>query len=70
VLFSETPSRFLVEVPPVAKKGFEMLLKGYAGCLGRITKSKNLVLRDSRSRRTLVKEPVEDLRRAWEGNDE
>jgi phosphoribosylformylglycinamidine synthase len=67
VLFSETPSRFLVEVPPVAKKGFEMLLKGYAGCLGRVTKSKNLVLRDSRSRRTLVKEPVQDLRRAWEG---
>ncbi len=67
VLFSETPSRFLVEVPAVAKKGFEMLLKGYAGCLGRVTKSKNLVLRDSRTRRTLVKEPVQALRRAWEG---
>ena len=67
VLFSESPSRFLVEVPAVAKKGFEMLFKGYVGCLGRVTKSKSLVLRDSRTGRTLVKEPVLSLRRAWEG---
>jgi phosphoribosylformylglycinamidine (FGAM) synthase-like enzyme len=67
LLFSETPSRFLVEVPPVAKKGFEMLLKGYAGCLGRVTKSNTLVLRDSRSKRTFVKELIPSLRQAWEG---
>jgi len=67
LLFSETPSRFLVEVPAVAKKHFESLFKGYAGCLGRVTKAKTLVIRDSRSKQTWVKEPVESLRKAWEG---
>lgn len=66
LLFSETPSRFLVEVPSVAKKHFESLFKGNAGCLGRVTKAKTLVLRDSRSKRTLVKEPLDGLRKAWE----
>jgi len=66
LLFSETPSRFLVEVPAVAKKNFEMLFKGYAGCLGRVTKAKTLILRNSR-KRTLVNESVQSLSRAWEG---
>jgi phosphoribosylformylglycinamidine synthase len=66
LLFSETPSRFLVEVPAVAKKHFEALLKGYAGCLGRVTKAKVLVIRDSRSKQTCVKQPVEALQKAWE----
>ena len=66
LLFSESPSRFLVEVPAVAKKPFELLLKGYAGCLGRVTKAKTLVLRDGKSKQTWVKEPVESLRKAWE----
>jgi phosphoribosylformylglycinamidine synthase len=67
LLFAETPSRFLVEVPAVARKHFETLLKGYAGCLGRVTKSKTLILRDSRSKRILVQQPAETLREAWEG---
>jgi phosphoribosylformylglycinamidine synthase len=67
LLFSETPSRFLVEVPPVAKKSFETILKGYAACVGRVTKTKTLIINDSRSRRTLVQEPLPILSRAWEG---
>lgn len=67
LLFSETPSRFLVEVPAVAKKNFEAQFKGQAGCLGRVTKAKTLVLRDGRSKRTLVREAAADLSRAWEG---
>jgi phosphoribosylformylglycinamidine synthase len=67
MLFSETPSRFLVEVPPVAKKSFETLLKGYVGCLGRVTKAKTLILRDGKNKRVFVNEPLADLSRAWEG---
>src|SRR5262249_12826218 len=67
VLFSDTPSRFLVEVPPLARKGFEVLFKGYAGCLGRVTRAKTLLIRDGRIKRTLVKEPLQRLREAWEG---
>src|SRR5439155_175334 len=54
LLFGETPSRFIVEVPPVAKKSFEILFKGNAGCLGRVTKTKTLILRDSKTKRTFV----------------
>jgi hypothetical protein len=66
LLYSESPSRFLVEVPAVAKKGFEVLFKGYAGCLGRVTKKRNLILRDNKAKRVYVDEPIEDLSRAWE----
>ena len=67
LLFAETPSRFLVEVPSVARKHFEALFKGYTGCLGRVTKDKSLVIRDGRTKQTWVEEPVESLRKAWEG---
>lgn len=67
ILFSETPSRFLVEVPSVARRDFEALFKGMAGCLGRLTRSQTLVFRDSRSKRVLVRQPLSRLRQAWEG---
>ncbi len=66
LLFSESASRFLVEVPAVAKKGFEVLFKGYAGCLGRVTQKKTLVLRDNKAKRTYVEKPIQDLSIAWE----
>ncbi len=66
LLFSETPSRFLVEVPPVARKGFETLLKGHVALLGRVTRSKALVLRSGRSKAPMVQLSVEALRKAWE----
>jgi len=66
LLFSETPSRFLVEVPAVARQGFEALLKGSIGRLGRVTRQKSLVIRNSRSRKVLLRQPLERLRLAWE----
>jgi len=66
VLFSETPSRFLVEVPPVARQGFESMIKGYGACLGKVTTSKNLVIRHGRSRKVLVREPLKALSESWE----
>src|SRR5439155_1082757 len=65
MLFSETPSRFLVEVPDIARQGFETLLKGSTGRLGRVTRSKSLVIREKR--RILIRQPLTRLRKAWEG---
>ncbi len=64
LLFSETPSRFLVEVPPVAKKGFETLLKGFVTPLGKVTSAKALVLKNGKN--TYIKLATEALRKAWE----
>jgi phosphoribosylformylglycinamidine synthase len=67
MLYSETPSRFLVEVPRVACRRFEILLKGYASCVGRVTRYPALVIRHSKTKKVLVREPLEVLRKAWEG---
>ncbi len=66
VLFSETPSRFLVEVPPVAKQGFESMVKGFGHCIGKVTASKKLVFRNGKTRKRLLQEPVADLSASWE----
>ena len=36
ILFSETPSRFIVEVPPVARQGFENLMRGFISPLSAV----------------------------------
>lgn len=66
ILFSETPSRFIVEVPSVARQGFENLMRGFISPLGRVTKSPNLVVRDSASKKILLKESITKLQKAWE----
>ncbi len=69
VLFSETPSRFLIEVPEVARPGFEALLGRNAACLGKITRTKELVIRNGKKRKTLIRLPVYSLRKAWESHE-
>jgi len=66
LLFSETPSRFLVEVPDIARPAFEALLKGSLGRLGRVVRSKKLVIRNAQTRKVLVRQPLDRLRQAWE----
>lgn len=66
LLFSETPSRFLVEVPDIARQAFESLMRGFFGCAGRVTRAPALVIRQSGARRVLIRKPLADLRRAWE----
>jgi phosphoribosylformylglycinamidine synthase II len=66
ILFSETPSRFIVEVPSVARQGFENLMRGFISPLGRVTASKNLIVRDSASKKVLLREPIAKLANAWE----
>jgi phosphoribosylformylglycinamidine synthase subunit PurSL len=66
VLFSETPSRFLVEVPAVARQGFESMFKGYGACLGKVTASRKLVIRNGKAKKVLIREDIEKLSAAWE----
>jgi phosphoribosylformylglycinamidine synthase subunit PurSL len=63
-LFSETPSRFIVEVPDIAKAAFEELLSGFAGRLGRVTKRPALRLR--RGKTVLLEQALAPMRAAWE----
>ena len=68
ILFSESPSRFLVEVPDIARQGFESLLGAYASRIGRVTKSKNLVVRSGGKVKTVfIRQPLSKLQKAWEG---
>src|SRR5205085_9594583 len=67
VLFSETPSRFIVEVPAVARQGFENLMRGFISPLGRVTRTKQLVFRDSK--KILMRQPLARLRKAWESSN-
>lgn len=66
LLFSETPSRFLVEVPDMVRAPFEALLKGSIGRLGKVTRTQNLVIKNKRSRKTLLRQSIERLHKAWE----
>ena len=65
LLFAETPSRFLVEVPKIIQNDFEDVMQNTAAPIGRVTRAKTLVLRYAK--RTLVRQPISRLRKAWEG---
>ncbi|MFA5976032.1 MAG: phosphoribosylformylglycinamidine synthase subunit PurL [Elusimicrobiota bacterium] len=66
LLFSETPSRFIVEVPEAARHSFEGLLRGFFSYMGQVTLAKTLVIRQADKQRVLVREPLSALRKAWE----
>ena len=66
VLFSESPSRFLVEVPPDRRQDFESLFAGLPhACVGEV--SEEPVLRCSDSSGGLwIDEPLSALKEAWQ----
>jgi phosphoribosylformylglycinamidine synthase len=65
VLFSESNSRFLVEVPEKTKKDFEDLMKGKACAgIGRVTKSHRLLIQGLDGA-VSVDATIADLRRSW-----
>ena len=65
VMFSESNSRFLLEVVENDKKEFEALMKG-KGCalIGKVTKEEKLVVHGL-SKKTVVEASLAQLRRAW-----
>jgi phosphoribosylformylglycinamidine (FGAM) synthase-like enzyme len=65
VLFSESNSRFLLEVAENDRKEFEALMKGKSCALiGKVTKDERLVV-NGLSRKIVVEASLAQLRRAW-----
>jgi phosphoribosylformylglycinamidine (FGAM) synthase-like enzyme len=68
VLFSESNSRFLVEIPLKAQAEFEALMKGVVCAkIGRVTKNANFSVQGLNGA-TTVEASIADLRRGWMGN--
>jgi len=65
VLFSESNSRFLVEIPEKAKAEFEVLMKGVVCAeIGRVTKNPKLTI-NGLNGSVKVEAPLADLRKSW-----
>ena len=65
LLFSESNSRFLVEIPPAKQKSFEKLMRGAPlSRIGRTTKLKQLIVLGTKGD-VLVAEQLDRLRNAW-----
>ncbi len=68
VLFSESNSRFLVEVSQKAKDHFETLMKGQVlSEIGRVTKTTSLRIRGL-TREIVIDASINDLLAAWKGS--
>jgi phosphoribosylformylglycinamidine synthase len=65
VLFSESNSRFLLEVPQQNRRDFEELMKGKSCAqIGRVTREERLVI-NGLNGKIVVDSPLEKLRRSW-----
>ncbi|MGD1119295.1 MAG: phosphoribosylformylglycinamidine synthase subunit PurL [Dehalococcoidales bacterium] len=66
VLFAESNSRFLVEVSPQDKKGFESALNGVACAeIGRVTQDKKMAV-TGRQNRLILSADIAELKEAWQ----
>jgi phosphoribosylformylglycinamidine synthase len=64
ILFSESQTRFLVEVPASRAKAFEKLSKGLpVGCIGKVTKTGRLVVKSAGKK--VVEATCDKMRQAW-----
>ena len=64
LLFSESNSRFLIEIASQDKKLFEKLLGKYSAQIGRVTKEAKLNITGLNGK-TVVDVPLDDLRQSW-----
>ena len=65
LLFSESNSRFIVEVPEEKKKAFESKMKGVPfGLLGRSKKGKTLLVKGLKEK-TIIKANIDRLKSSW-----
>ncbi len=66
ILFSESNSRFIVEVRPQDKKEFEKIMKGVPiGMIGRVREGRTLVVKGLKGR-TVVKTDTDILKDSWQ----
>jgi phosphoribosylformylglycinamidine synthase len=64
VLFSESNSRFLVEVSEADKAEFERLMGKACAQIGKVTAQQNLLIRGLNGK-VAVDAPLEKLRKSW-----
>jgi len=65
-LFSESCSRYIVEVEPEKFNDFAKLMLGVPfGQIGQVTEDKNLIIKDSMGK-TVVNASISDLKDAWQ----
>ncbi|MBI4652267.1 phosphoribosylformylglycinamidine synthase subunit PurL [Candidatus Desantisbacteria bacterium] len=65
ILFSESCSRFLIEVPPAGKKDVEKILKGLPfACIGKVLKEKRL--RFKKDKNIIFESDITVLKKAWQ----
>ncbi len=66
VLFSESNSRFIVEVPECCKAQFEKAMKGVSlGMIGKVVKAKTLIVKGLKGE-TVIRTNLGALKKAWQ----
>ena len=66
ILFSESPTRFIVEVSPDDYRGFKRVMKGIpCGLLGKVRSDTSLIIRGKRGR-PIIFEDIHGLKEAWQ----
>jgi phosphoribosylformylglycinamidine synthase len=67
ILFSESNTRFIVEVPKRYKKKFRAAMKGVpVGLMGEVKKEKALKVTGLDGKTTVIDAPLKDLKEAWQ----
>jgi phosphoribosylformylglycinamidine synthase len=67
IMFSESNSRFLVEVSPKQAKTFEKTMQGTSfNCIGKVRSDKNFVVKGLKNT-IIIKENITALKEAWQG---
>ncbi|MDD5259344.1 MAG: phosphoribosylformylglycinamidine synthase subunit PurL [bacterium] len=67
ILFSESNSRFIVEVEPKKAKAFEKAMIGTSFCcIGKIKSEKNFIVKGLKDK-NIIKETITALKEAWRG---
>ncbi len=66
VLFSESPSRFVVTVHPEDKKKFEKIMKGHIlACIGQVIEGKEFIVKGLKGE-TIISTDILTLKEAWQ----
>ncbi len=65
LLFSETPGRFVVTVPPIHQKTFEILMGDAASNIGQVTKDPQLVVTGLK-KETIIDSDIFELKAEWQ----
>ena len=65
-LFSESNTRYVVEVKADKMNEFASIMRGLpCACIGRVTQETRLLIRDGQNK-TVIQAPLDSLKEAWQ----